>query len=37
MNEFIKAIFLSDICGIEKLNIPHGKKYEELNKKEEKL
>ena len=37
MNEFIKAIYLSDTCGVEKIRLPIGKDYQRLNKKEDEL
>ena len=37
MNDFIKAIFLCDTCGVEKIRLPLGKDYQRLNKKEDEL
>ena len=37
MNDFIKAIFLCDTCGVEKIRLPLGKDYARLNKKEDEL
>ena len=37
MNEFIKAIFLSDNCGVEKFRLPKNKEYARINKKEDEL
>ena len=37
MNEFIKAIYLSETCGVEKIRLPLGKDYQRLNKKEDEL
>lgn len=37
MKEFIKAIFLSDNCGVEKFRLPQDKEYAKINKKEDEL
>ena len=37
MNEFIKAIFTSDTCGVEKIKHPQDKEYARINKREEEL
>lgn len=37
MNEFIKSIFMSDTCGVEKIKIPQSKDYVRINKKEDEL
>ena len=37
MNEFIKSIFMSDTCGVEKIKIPQSKDYVQINKKEDEL
>lgn len=37
MNEFIKAIFMSGTCGVEKFRLPQGKEYATINKKEGEL
>ena len=35
MNEFIKAIFMSATCGVEKFRLPQDKEYAKINKKED--
>ena len=37
MNEFIKAIFMSDTCGMEKIKLPQDKEYARINKREDEL
>ena len=37
MNEFIKAIFMSYTCGVEKIRFPQDKDYAKINKKESEL
>lgn len=37
MNEFIKAIFMSGTCGVEKFRLPQDKEYIRINKKEDEL
>lgn len=37
MNEFIKAIFTSDTCGVEKIKRPQNKEYSRINKREDEL
>lgn len=37
MQEFIKEIFMSDTCGMQKFRLPQSRDYVELNKKEDRL
>lgn len=37
MNDIIKAIFLSDTCGVDKFRLPQDRAYTDLAKKEDEL